>query len=117
MKKKIINKWWNWQGNRPSTYRRLGGYCAPEMFCDPDGLYLFEMEGMLWFRNRNMTVSNDSMADVIATIPQSQVLQTYQLLQDYLNSKNVLDEKNELGSVELESSGFEDNTLEMGLTL
>jgi hypothetical protein len=115
--KKKINKWWNWQGNRPSTYRRLAGYCAPEMFCDPDGLYLFEMEGMLWFRNRNAVQPNDSMADVIATIPQSQVLQAYQLLQDYLNSKGVLDEKNELEAEELESSGFNDNTLKHGLTL
>lgn len=115
--KKKINKWWDWQGGRPSTYRRLSGYCAPELFCSADGLRLYEMEGMLWFRNTNMRQSNLCMADVIATIPQSNVLQFYQLMQDYLNSKGVLDEKNELTGEEPEGSGFNDNTLKHGLTL
>lgn len=100
-----------------STYRRHAGYCAPEMFCDSKGLKLHEEEGMLWLRNELISHSNDSHRDVIATIPNSQVLATYQLLQDFLNSKGILDQENKLNQETHEASGWIEEYETHGLRL
>jgi hypothetical protein len=64
--------------SKPLIYKRVAGYCAPEMYVDPKGLFLYEKDGSVWVRNSEVKVSNDSNANVIAVIPKSQVLSLYQ---------------------------------------
>lgn len=94
---------------KPTVYRRLSGYCAPEMFVDPAGLYIEDRGDMLWVRNRNMVESNQMYADVIAVVPVSQVLSLYECLQQMLKAHGLLNDENEIKErLEEDNSGDPD---------
>jgi hypothetical protein len=104
--------------SKPLIYKRVAGYCAPEMYVDPKGLFLYEKDGSVWVRNSEVKVSNDSNANVIAVIPKSQVLSLYQALQNCLQDKGFLDSKNELpDDGEREGSGRTEEYVKQGLRL
>jgi len=122
----LKNKWFDLTNPnlaKPTVYRRTSGYCAPEMYVDPKGLRMYESDGSLWFRNELIHNSNASYGDVIAVVPKSQALSMYQLLQDCLRDRGMLDENNELPEIEEEEgpegqvSGFTTEWEKKGLTL
>jgi hypothetical protein len=43
--------------SKPMIYKRVSGYCAPEMYVDPKGLFLYEKDGSVWVRNSEVKVS------------------------------------------------------------
>ena len=102
---------------KPTIYRRLSGYCSPEMYVDPAGLRIYETDGMLWLKNELIRESNNSYPDVIAVIPKSQVLSLYTLLQTFLKDRGFLNKKNELPEQPAESSGFTSEWEKTGLPL
>jgi len=103
--------------SKPHIYRKVSGYCCPEMYVDPDGLRIAEQDGSLWVRNVNMKQSNEMNSDVIAVIPKSQVLSLYTALQMCLKDKGFLNESNELPSEEPQGSGHEEEYSKRGLRL
>lgn len=114
------SKWFNLNNpnmTKPVIYRRLSGYCAPEMYCDTRGLRIFESEGTIVLKNEAIKDSNNSLGDVIAAIPKSNIPAFYTMLQDMLRDKGFLNEKNEFPSDEPKDSGFTNVWEEKGLTL